>query len=331
MMGFFQAFGMAPYTPMRIAESMLSKNGTWQTSMSIKFKSSGLCTLYNICLVIADLWIIYVAAPVTWHDDYLRQSSVTYAIRIFGCSLGFSTTFIIWIVLTLHRETLANILNCLVNVDVILESLSNRDTTDSFPFHYLILIIWNVILRVTSIYYNAKPRFLDHFIYGFPGYIVSTFIIQYTVAIKVLENRFRAINRILDRYGFEMSSDLEDRLCLTSELSTSAEKMGAISKLKLAHANLIKIGRRLNNVNSVPILLAVAFECTMFTYAAYFYAVTFLLNTSNPTGLVTTTTFAWLSSKLVPVPGLAIAISSLITEVVTLRIHQVLIFYSNSN
>ena len=330
MMGYFQVFGMAPYTPTRITETKLSKKGNWQTDLPMKFQSSGFCALYNICLVVADSVVVYMALPTAVDKEYPGKTSMTVTLDVVGYLLGITTTLTIWILLAFRRKTVVNMLNRFIKVDIILESINESDIPDSFPFYYLTLIIWNTIIRVIFIVCDClssgscdpKKSYLYYFLFGVPGYFVSIFLIQYTIAIKVIENRFRLINRILDRYGFERSSNLEDRLWLTSELHSNEEKIEKISILRREYANLLKIAKELGKLNSVPILLTLAFECYMFIYAAYYFVTTIFMSATDVNAWLIVNAVTWLSSKLGPIPALAIAVSSVVSEVVTLQIYQ---------
>ena len=197
MMGFFLALGLAPYKLKRIPEWDILKKTFWQTSdLPIKFRSSRLRGLYNIFLTIVQLGIVYMTAFASINGDYLGKSDITVTIEWFNIILGNGAVFVISMVLGSRRETTAKMLNRLVDVDNSLVYIKVYDSTRSFSVRTLSLIFDNVLMCV-SLFTTHYWEIVTYLSAGLPSFVASMFVVQYAIAVDLITNRFRDINRAI--------------------------------------------------------------------------------------------------------------------------------------
>ena len=321
MMGFFQVLGLAPYTPTRIVEFKMAKRGVWQTNLSIDFTSSRSCGLYNICLIIILLGIIYARNPASMDAYYPGRTNVTETIEIVGIVVGIFVTMIIWIVQAYHRKTAATLLNRLVRVNRILTDLIDHEVMDeSLIFYCIRLIVMDIVIYAAFILtdqqsYNTDPML--YLIVVLPNFVVSIFMAQYTIAVKTIEQRFKMINRSFCLLGTEIASNLEQILSLDGNNYSSMGVLGKIKILKYEHANLYAIARELADMNSLGILITFAHMAHLIIHNSYFFVMPFLRPVPGYNNWMATNAAFSLMTEILPITAFAISITSVMSEVVT--------------
>ena len=306
-MKFFQVLGLAPYMSTRIVDSKLS--------VPIKFTTSSLFGLWNIIWAITQLVLLYMVVPAWMNNDYPGKSDMTEKIELLALILGNSGILIIWIILAFQRETFTKMLNRLVAVDSALQDLNEYEPFLSFYVYTFSLISFHVFLW--SVIFATQSTDLFVVVMGIPGFEICMFIVQYTIVVKLVENRFRNINRALYRYGTKLSGHFEVRFSLARDASRSERNEGLSRLLILnrVHRNLYEVAREFGEFNSIPVLVSLAFLSYMFLYNTYYFVLALLINLPDSNIWVLVNATGWIGCAVVAISALANAVSSVKEEV----------------
>ena len=320
MLLIFKVIGLAPYGTRKFPTSIRLKKGTKQISPPVQFSTSNLGCFYNLILLFAQIYMLTLSIPLLEEMDYPEQSDLTVIIEEVESVFGNLFLFCIWLIIGFRQKTAVKLINRLLSVDNRTVSCNSNYFTDSsgnfFAISFAVNIAVSVGLVVTEmIAYNIFV--LTLFAVMLTSFILAWFTIQYVFVIKLIENRFKGLNRALrDHLALSCSSDF--RLAQLFSVRAATIKYSRelrIFTIRKAHMNLCEISDEIAEFYSFPILLTIAYASFTIIYNAYYLVIACILSDDNLNEFVIINAILWLASHMIPLAMLAATVDNISREV----------------
>ena len=313
----FKIIGLAPLAIRKLPSIKISGNSKREKFTSNQFAYSKLGCFYNIFLIISAFGISFKTVPLVYDNYYPYKSELTESIEIAESICGMAIIMFLFMFMCAKQNCQVRLLNRLINVNDHIIGLNDSDRhVDSKSYFFLLFLVntlvWvEVILSDVNAYGSMIFNWVNDII---PGMIINWFILQYVVTLKLIENRFKKLNRILlDTSRFSIVQPIQS--LMTGNVRTSAFYVPRIVTFRRAHASLYEISCEVSDFYALPILVTIAFSCYSVIYNAYFLMMPFVLRLDSNTIQMIANSVAWLIGLMLPITMLAVGVDRTTVEV----------------
>ena len=313
----FKIIGLAPLAIRKLPIVEISKNSKCEKFTSNQFAYSTFGCFYNIFLIIFVFGLSFKALPLVYGNNYAYKSEFTEIIEFAQSICGIAIVMFLFLFMCVKQNFQVKLLNSLMNVNDHIIGLDDSDKHINSKRYFFILffvntLVWSeVMISDVNAYGSTFFNWVNDII---PGMIINWFIIEYVIMVKLIENRFKNLNRILlDTSRSSIVQPIQS--LMMGNVRTSAFYVPKIVMFRRAHASLYEISCEVSDFYALPILVTIGFSCYSVIYNAYFLVMPFVLRLEKNTIHMIMNSGAWLIGLMLPITMLAIGVNRTTAEV----------------
>lgn len=228
---------------------------------------------YNIVLILLLFGSSFVSLPAVFNLKFLNKPQLVKNIFRIRSLTSISVLLIVWINECYKQQSIVNIANSIVAIDVANTRLQriyslqpiNKYIPLYFSFNLLIwitLITLDYILFPQSLGITSIPILI-------PSFICSCFLLKFAFTLNQLERRFESINNALQK--FSKNSAYKCELTVSSVLINQI-KIRDLLTIKRAHELLYQATRNIINHCACSTFLIITFFSGKIIYSSYYFA-----------------------------------------------------------
>lgn len=316
----FKIMGLAPFAVRESTSVKKSSKDNWQAytirRKSPEFVSSQTGSVYNCALVLVQLCLAGLSIPMEFGVPYPGKTEVTAMIEICLAVFGNAVVVVVWLMYCIRQNDLVTLTNRLTKVDATFDRLNGARVISGLRYFVILLatntLAWIQLLFSEEVAFHAPV--ITWFSFITPSIIVNWFILQYVIALKLIKNRLKHLNKLL--HGCPINSIVFPlRSFLIESVSIDELQVPTIVSLRRAHTCLYEISRGVADFYSLPILMAVGFVSFLSFYNAYILIAPFVINIEKPTDWMIVNSIFWLVVLIMPIAMLAAGVNGVTAEV----------------
>ncbi|KAK0164775.1 hypothetical protein PV328_003352 [Microctonus aethiopoides] len=279
MMTIFRIFGVAPFY-IDICEI--------KKKLTIKFRYSSAGTIYNIVLLLIPI-IAYcsVLTKVTQNDSIKIDELDTKLLIIIICCAHLCFTIML-IMFGFKQKSMVKIANQLtdsnITINTQLHHFHKRSKNRKYigPFIVFIFILLYIILYGIS-WITLQFDFLFHILLIAPRFAFGLFLIQYSLVLIFLEDRFYHVNESL---MLLMNPDLTEVYNILDSVVDTKRNYAVVRDVRVirkVQQVLFDISYELSDVYGWPALLTIPYSCLKLIYNTYRFTSMLISSVSSTT------------------------------------------------
>lgn len=271
-LSFFKFIGLSPWS-INFKEIIKKKYDNFKNNsiLVISFCHSA----YNILLII--LWCscnAYTFIFIKHNLSTMTASLLTKAVVVNLAVFGMISPIFAWLVYVLRQKIIINFVNKLKRVDKVLEKysihlLDNNNNNNNICILFLINFVLCCCLFIAllgSVPLNFLPlRYV-------PSLINSWILMQYSMMLNALNQRFKTINLTILKLG-NIDTDIKFQTLFVLRIPLRRSVIRDIENLNHTHAELCKMCEIITNFYGLPILLTIIFFGALSIFILYFIIV----------------------------------------------------------
>lgn len=316
----FKMIGLAPFNSVKhhCLESEPNKR-TFKLPETVKFMPSRFGFFYQVSLVVVDLLISIICIKRLFSADYPLKTFFTLIIDLTLAIFGAMLMNALWVYSYVRRNRMMELLNRLVKVDCTIRRLSNLPQIGVRRSYVIgvfvgLNITWIVLIVTDTQAFDSM--ILDWFDEIVPSFVLSHFILQYALMVKLLETRFRNLNRAIANLSSSRTIKTFRSFVVHGEISLmNCDLFPTIGDFRRAHDTLYKIGFDVAEFYSLPILFVISLNCSEIIYNAYFSFVPLTFGVKTDPTCIFVNSLAWVLVLLIPICILTKGVDNLTDEV----------------
>ena len=328
----FKAVGMAPFN---IKKLTTVKNPKLKKDVSTlyEFVISRTGFAYNLCIIIGH-WYLGICSILKHQDvKYTGQNELTDKIEICLSGYGNLAITVMWLVHCVKQRQFTTLINRLMYVDANLTRLTDKRMTNlqekSEVLQLAVMYIMNVCIWIPLLVSEKllfEAPIVSFFGFMVPAIYCNWFALQYVVAVKLIQIRFkRANDALLDCSTKRLVFPL--RYYLAGRIDLDILKVAKIAKIRNACMSLYDIASGIADFYSFPILSVLGYICVHLTYMTYYFVAPFILDdTEKHTNWLIFNSILWLTILTFPFVVLARSVNAIKAEV---RLNFLVEFFFN--
>ncbi|XP_043287293.1 putative gustatory receptor 28b isoform X2 [Venturia canescens] len=224
----------------------------------------------------------------------------------------------LWLLTSVRRRDMVSLLNRLIKVDSTICRLSNLQLTTTFRLQaiivFIVLIITWVVLIISDVYaYNTT--IFDWFNDILPSFIITQFLLQYALIVKMIEIRYRSLNIAIVDLSKSSTTKTFRSFVLRDEITLmNCEYLPKVIDFRRAHKTLYDIGSDVAEFYSFPILFIIGLSCFEIVYNSYWSLMPLTVNIDVDPAFIVINSVAWILGLIVPIGILAKAVENITAE-----------------
>ncbi|KAK0167780.1 hypothetical protein PV327_001644 [Microctonus hyperodae] len=260
--------------------------------------------------------------PTLHNENILNTSKIKISYEIGLSFFANGGAMIITLVYSCNQEILINVFNRLVHLETILTNEFNHSFQVqellSAKCHQImaitIHIIINIVLLISElIRYNAHQFFYVVRL-ALPGFFIGSMIIQYTLIIIFMKNKFRYLNELLLSSENPIKQLQVDSSVNNIRASLENKLLNDFKIIRKAQRVLYEVSWDLIEFYSLPVLLAIAIAFIQLVYHCYFFVSPLLKTSEFPPPVIIINDIMWIMKDVFPIIVLTTTISQFIIE-----------------
>lgn len=315
---FFKLIGLAPFNII-ILPVCSNKNRL----MEINFVKSILGLIYNYFLSIYFFLIMCLYLPNLYDQNIWNISKIQISYEIGLSFFANSGAMIIILIYNYNQEILIMVFNRLVHLETILINEFNNShqvqQSLSGKCHQTITIgiyiIINIVLLISElIRYNAHQIFYVVRL-ALPGFFIGSMIIQYTLIVIFIKNKFYYLNELLLSSENPMKQRKVNSNVNNIRASLENKLLNEFKIIRKTQRALYEVSWDLVEFYSLPTLLAIAIAFIQLVYHCYFFVSPLLKFSNLPPAVIIINDIMWIMKDVFPIVILTTTISQFIIEV----------------
>lgn len=270
---FFKAFGLA--TVQFNFESIKKTSRVEKEAFEV-LKSSRVGIAYNIMLIIILTVLNYFAIRVSYErPDFTDRSELEMKIDTVKAVTAFISSFIILLIFGFRQEKCIQTVHKVLSIE---QSLILMNRTLYFEnksiwkiiAKLLFFMFVNWILLFITIEIQNDYKFLLYFVTtNFCDMIMTHTVLQFSIALKMMEQLFRIINANFD-YNSKASFRLNDEICCNVILKKAQIIRDKLSRLQDLHLSLCNVYENLAEFYAQPLLLCICYIFVSMILSAFY-------------------------------------------------------------
>lgn len=283
---------------------------TNQSSDRLKiFWYSHVGLVYNGVLSVIVFILSFSSIRAIHSTDFLYKTQTVETIGVTKSVAGTIVLLIIWMYICMKQRTAVKIANRISDIDIAMSRLKHIYETKSSNLRIILIIVANLFIWVNLIWMDIvgfEVLFVSTAVTTvLPSFVFNWFLIQYSLVLMALENRFHAINQ-----GISRLSKANCRL-----VSMDRSVLRNLLDIKTSHEILYDICCEITDIYSLPVLLIITALCGALLNTAYYLIMPFLLETQDVSLLNTLDSLAYLAMEIFPIIILSTSVSRVTGEV----------------
>lgn len=320
MLNFFKLLGLAPFIVQSSSIPKMWKRGAGQGSPDVQFVACRLGRLYGLLLVPLQFRMVLIAWPVQFAYEYPDKSSMSKTISECESVLHNTVLFVVWLAAAVKQKTAVKILNRLVSFDVVTFCRDEDSFSESSRWFFALgssanVLVWTGLLFTEWWTYRAPV--LTWFAIIVPTFFLTWFLMQYVFVVKLIEKRFRALNRAVLAESVDSSMGFQQRSPVARNALMNDSRGPKITTISRGHTNLYEIAMDTSDFYSLPILLTIAFVSYTALYNTYYITVPFFNEVEEDVLWIIVNCVFWVISVMFPVAMLTFGVTNVAREVHT--------------
>ncbi|XP_043285760.1 putative gustatory receptor 28a [Venturia canescens] len=316
---FFRIIGLAPFDSIRnnFSETISDKRHS-ETEVSVKFVLSRFCLIYNVFLSVADIPLSIICIRNLLNTQYPHKTSLTLAIDV--AQAGFGVTFMnaLWLLTSIKRNHMADLLNRLVEVNSTICRVTNSYNIGIRRLHVIgvstgLIIIWIVLIVCDA--EASRTMILDWFNDIAPAFVRAHFILQYALMLKFIEIQYRNLNGAIIKISRSSTIRGSRSVIIHGGMALmNTDYCPKITDFRRLHNILYVIGLDVAEFYSMPILFIIPLSCVQIIYNAYWSLMPLTLSLDIDPTFVVASAIIWVLVLIIPIAILAKNVDSVTAE-----------------
>ncbi|KAK0077680.1 hypothetical protein PV325_003591 [Microctonus aethiopoides] len=261
--------------------------------------------------------------PNLYDQNILSISKIQISYEIGLSFFANSGAMIIILIYNYNQEILIMVFNRLVHLETILiNEFNNSHQVQQQSLNgkchqtitISIYIIINIVLLISElIRYNAH-QILYVVRLAFPGFFIGSMIIQYTLIVIFIKNKFHYLNELLLYLENPMKQRQVDSNVNNIRASLENKLLNEFKIIRKTQRALYEVSWDLIEFYSLPTLLAIAIAFIQLVYHCYFFVSPLIKLSKLPAAVIIINDIMWIMKDVFPIVVLTTTISQFIIE-----------------
>lgn len=262
--------GLAPYSV------KITKN-----HQSLTFGVSYIGSIYNIFLIITTCVSNILALPyIYFPDNTAVEIQLLHLVGSILTFFGNLLSILVWLIFIVWQKDAVRLANNLMHVDITAMKC-NGYIIEHNDKHFIAIIAINMIGSITLLLFHVLPTYTPFFtLYYIPVLICSWILIQYSLILIRVRQKFQNLNKTLLNFG-PITTDYEFHKLFVNKVTHRQIGLSDILIIRRVHMVLCEICHEIMKYYSLPILLIVVYFGGSCIFSLYFIFLTFLNNTNS--------------------------------------------------